>query len=291
MEIKTSHKLVRRIKDDLFDEEQLDLYNLYILAGSRDLQLAVADSRSGKFVVLEDHVFPDPSAEETYSVILRHLFDSHHLLQAGFWNDVTIGIKNPAFAQVPSILFDASTARELLELNTSLEPDASILWNKSVSSEVTTVFSIPENLNSWLGNYYRKKEVRFVHHATALLAGASSVHRGNAHIYAFVDRFRFHLIAMEGSNLNYYNQFQIKQFSDYTRYLMLVMNQLGLNQLTTPVTLHGFVGKDSPHFQELKRYIRTLELGGRPLGSSWSPAFDEIQDHQFFDIFALQLTR
>jgi len=48
LEIKTSHKLVRRIKDDLFDEEQLDLYNLYILAGSRDLQLAVADARSGK---------------------------------------------------------------------------------------------------------------------------------------------------------------------------------------------------------------------------------------------------
>ena len=291
MEIKTSHKLVRRIKDDLFDEEQLDRYNLTILVGSRDLQIAASDAVTGKFLLLEDHVFPESSAEGSNEATLRHLFDSHHLLQAGFWNEVVIGIKNSHFTQVPAGLFDASVAKELLELNTALDPNPTIFWNTPESSDVTTVFSIPNNLYSWLGTYYRKKEVRFVHHSAALLTGVSSIHQGDARIYAFIDRFRFHLIAMDGNTLKYYNQFQIKQFSDYTRYLLLVINQMGFSQLHGQVTLHGFVGKDSPHFQELKRYIRTLELGKRPLSGPWSPAFDEIQDHQFFDIFAMPLTR
>jgi len=72
---------------------------------------------------------------------------------------------------------------------------------------------------------------------------------------------------------------------------MTVIGQMGLRQDVCPVTLYGFVGKDSPHVHELRRYIKTLELGIRPATLTWSSAFDEIQDHQFFDIFAVSHLR
>lgn len=287
MEIGASHKLVRKVSDSLFDEEQLDQYHLIVLSGASDLQLAVSHSETGKFLLLEDHVFPNAASPEESAQAFRHLLDSHHLLQAGFWNQITIGIKNSQFTQVPEQLFDQSNQRAALSLHSAITDEVQVYWNGSLQTDVITCFAIPQQIHSWLSGYYPKKNIRYAHQSAALIAGVESVHTGDDRIFAYVDRFKLHLIAMGSHGLRFYNQFQIKQFSDYTRYLMTVIGQMGLKQETCPVTLHGFVGKDSPHVHELRRYIKTLELGTRPKGFTWSNAFDEIQEHQFFDIFAV----
>jgi len=287
LDFKANHKLVRKVKDDLFDEERLDQYKLFVLAGNRDCQLAVVDAQSERFILLEDHVFPDSTEDQSSDSALRHLFDSHLLLQAGFWKEINIAVKNPFFTQISTELFDEKAARQLLSLNTPIQEADQVLWKHSPNSKVVTVFSIPNEIYSWLSGYYLKKEIRFVHQSAALIAGVESLKNQGDRIYAFIDRFRFHLIGMSGGELKYYNQFQIRQFADYTRYLLMVMKLLGFSQQNCPVTLQGFVGKDSPHFQELKRYIQTLELGTRPINTRTGQLFDEIQEHQFFDIFAL----
>ena len=38
-----NHKLIRKIKDDLFDEENIDQYHLLINIGTRDFQLLVIE--------------------------------------------------------------------------------------------------------------------------------------------------------------------------------------------------------------------------------------------------------
>lgn len=288
MEIKASHKLVRKVKDNLFDEEQLDQYHLTVIAGSSDLQLIVADDSSGKFLLLEDYVFPDASGSSNGLHPIRHLFDSHHLLQAGFWKQISIGIKNQKFTQLPERLFHPENTKAVLGLNVSLDDqDNHLFWNGSAATDIITVFSVPDSIFSWLSGFYPKKRIRFIHQSAALIAGVESIHKGGDRLYAYIDRFRLHLIAMGRNGLRFYNQFNIRQFSDYTRYLMTVIGQMGLRQDACPVTLYGFVSKDSPHVQELRRYIKTLELGSRPANLSFSGAFNEIQEHQFFDIFAI----
>jgi hypothetical protein len=70
---------------------------------------------------------------------------------------------------------------------------------------------------------------------------------------------------------------------------MLVMNALGLDQESTPVMLWGYIGKNSPHYQEFVKYVRNVSFGERPKHIKFGYLFDEVQDHHFFDLFSLHL--
>jgi hypothetical protein len=106
-----------------------------------------------------------------------------------------------------------------------------------------------------------------------------------------VDRFKLHILSIENSKLIYYNQFAIKQFSDYVKYIMLVMKGLGMDQQTCEVVLWGYISQNSPHYQEFIKYIRNVAFGSRSEGLKFGYIFDEVQDHHFFDLFSIQLLK
>jgi hypothetical protein len=96
-------------------------------------------------------------------------------------------------------------------------------------------------------------------------------------------------MACRGSQLLYYNQFAIKQFSDYVKYIMLVLKSLNMDQHTSEVILWGYIGKNSPHYNEFYKYINNVTFGGRPDGLRFGFPFDEVQDHHFFDLFNIHM--
>lgn len=292
MVARAAHKLVRQLKDASFDEDKLEAYSLLIQSGSSDLQIAVLDSRNAKVLLLEDHVFPDAKTTEEVLSATKDLFFSHSLLQAGFWGDVTVGFKNNTFVQVPKSLFLEESAAEYLRFNArpSDQPEQ-ILWSESYRSDAVTIFSIPSPVHELFAGYYLRKPCRFAHQASAIIAGSlSCAWDATPALYLFVDRFRIHITALKEGKLLFYNQFAIRQFQDYVRYIMLVMDELGLDQSTCKVNLWGYVSRTSPHYQELGKYIRNMTLGGRPGGIRFAAGLEDIQDHQFFDLFSLILT-
>jgi hypothetical protein len=98
-----------------------------------------------------------------------------------------------------------------------------------------------------------------------------------------------HILYAPAGKLVYYNQFQIKQFSDYIRYIMLVMKSMGMNQETSQVVLWGYIGKNSPHYEEFVKYIRNVLFGDRAQHLKFGYLFDEIQDHHYFDLYSINL--
>ncbi|MDZ7650583.1 MAG: DUF3822 family protein [Cytophagales bacterium] len=94
-------KLIKKIKDDRFDEEKLHQYDLLIQLGIRDLQLAIVDTQDSRLLFFEDYVLGDLSSHQQLFDLFKVLFDSHPVLQAGFWKEVRVSIKNTKFVQVP----------------------------------------------------------------------------------------------------------------------------------------------------------------------------------------------
>src|SRR5690606_3625800 len=105
----------------------------------------------------------------------------------------------------------------------------------------------------------------------------------------YVDRFKLHILSCQKGKLVYYNQFAIKQFSEYIKYIMLVMNSLKMDQHTSQVVLWGYLGKNSPHYYEFYKYISNVTFGVRPPGLQFGYMFDEAQDHHFFDLYSMHL--
>lgn len=286
------YKLIKKIKDERFDVDHINQYNLLIHLGARDLQVGVVDSVDNRMLLLEDFVFPSLSSQEELLSTLEQLFDDHALLKAAFWKKVNVSIKNNKFIQVPEPLFVEGSEAEYLSFNAHVNTGSeSVHTIRNPLTGAVTVFASALDLEKWLGTLYPNTEVRYLHQSAVIIEGVTEVSRTrkDSPLYIFVDRFRLHVIYAQQGKLIYYNQFVIKQFAEYVKYIMLVMKTLSLKQASSQVVLWGYIGKNSPHYNEFYKYISNVVFGNRPKFLKFGYMFDELQDHHFFDLYSMHL--
>jgi hypothetical protein len=286
------YKLIKKIKDERFDEDNIHQYDLLINVGTRDLQIGVFDSVDPRVLLLEDYVFPSLASHQEMMVLLEQLFEAHPFVRAGFWKQIRIAIKNNKFVQVPHVLFVEEARQEYLKYNALVNlNDEDILHIQNPRSQAVTIFAIHRDLREWFGRLYPERALIFMHQSAALIEGVTNFvqKQKDNHLYIYVDRFKLHILAFDRGKLLYYNQFAIKQFSDYIRYIMLVMKSLHLDQRTSQVMLWGYIGKNSPHYHEFYKYISNVVFGHRPSYVKFGFMFDEVQDHHFFDLYSMSL--
>ncbi len=287
-----SYKLVKKIKDDKFDVEDLHHYTLSIQIGVRDFQLLVVDSRGGRVLLLEDFIFSSVSSFRDLTSHLDELFDSHHLLKAGFWKNIRISFKNNKFSLVPSDLFSEDALFDYLKINAEIDSKKDeLMYYRHQQCDAVNVFSVNKILYNWIQKTYQNISVECVHQSSNIIEGILSQikHYEEDTIFLYIDRFKLHIVATKNGKLQYYNQFVIKQFADYIKYIMTAMKGLNHDQKKTPVVLWGYIGKQSPHFVEFSKYIQNLSFGNRPDFLKFGYFFDEIQDHHFFDLYGVQI--
>ena len=286
-----SYKLIKKIKDEKFDIDQLHSYCLLIHLSVRDLQIGIVDDQN-RFVFFEDYIFQNLSTNEELLDLLKELFEAHHLLAAGFWNKVKMCIKNNKFVQVPASLFVEEAALEYLKLNARVdEQKENVLHCHNENNKAVTVFAIDKALHNWILDLYKNSTVEFLHQSSSLIEGVLdfAARSSQAPLFIYVDRFKLHILSVTAGKLVYYNQFVIQHFSDYVKYIMLVLNAMKMDQQTSKIVLWGYIGKNSPHFIEFSKYIKNVSFGGRPKHLKFGYLFDEVQDHHFLDLYSLNL--
>ena len=287
-----SYKLVRKIKDEKFDVEQLHQYSLSMQVGIRDFQFCITDEESNTCLLIEDYVLENIKTINTRLTILKNLFDNHHLLMAGFWKSIKLSIKSHKFSLVPSSHFVEESARDYLLLNCEVK-DAieDIFYYKHISSNAVNIFAADKRLVGWVNSLYPSKNVQVVHQGSALIEGILRYddHTHEKTVFAIIDRGILHIFVSENQKLYYYNQFAVKTSKDYLKYIMLVFKEFGLSQRNQKVIVWGNISQDSEHFTLLQKYIGNISLGSKPSYLNFSFAFDEIPDHQSFDLFSVFL--
>ena len=284
----SQYKLVKRVKDEQFDLEKLQQYTLLINSGVRDFQVGVVNG-DNRVLFFEDYVLAEAKDHDDLLVSIKSLFDSHELLQAGFWKQVVIGIKNFKFVQVPSSLFSEDAVLDYLKFNAKIEDNETVLHSSSSHTDAVTVFAIHTGLYQFVMGFYKNVPVKFIHQSHAMIAGCLTYAKTDEPLYVYVDRFKMHILYLRNNKLAYYNQFAINQFADYVKYIMLVMKSMNMDQSASQVVLWGYVGKNSPHYQEFLKYIKNVSFGGRLPELKFGYMFDEVQEHHFFDLFSLSL--
>ena len=287
-----TYKLIRKIKDDLFDEEFIDQYHLLINIGARDFQLLVIEPQENKVLLLEDFVLPSLTSNEELLQILDQLFDSHAFLKAGFWKKIKVSVKNQKFVQVPRELFAEESLTEYLKFNAPIDASQEdCIASSNPKSQAVTVFAVNNDLRNWLNGIYPNNPPTFTHQSSALIEGILRFAEGRDDnpLYIYVDRFKLHILACDENKLLYYNQFAIRQFSEYIKYIMLVMKSLHMDQRTSRIILWGYIGKNSPHYHEFYKYISNVTFGDEPDYLNFGYVFDEVPEHHYFDLYSIHL--
>jgi len=80
----SKYKVIKKVKDDRFDEELLHQYDLLIQAGPKDFQIAVINNEDNRILILEDYAMGSVQSHTELLQALRDLFEAHALLRAGF---------------------------------------------------------------------------------------------------------------------------------------------------------------------------------------------------------------
>lgn len=286
-----NYKLIKKIKDERFDEDLIHQYQLLINIGFRDLQIGVIDDQENRMLLLEDYVFPSLASPDDLLQILDQLFDAHAFLRAAFWKGIKVSIKNNKYVQVPEALFLEEAKSEYLRFNAYIEDDEEVEAIFNPKTKAVTVFAVSSSLKNWLLGLYPGNKVVFMHQSAVLIETLTnySTYKKDHSLYIYVDRFKLHIMSCRNGSLLYYNQFAIKQFSDYIKYIMLVLKSLNLSQQNSQVVLWGYIGKNSPHYNEFYKYINNVVFGHRPKFLTFGYMFDEVQDHHFFDLYGMQL--
>ena len=287
-----NYKLIKKIKDERFDEEQIHQYFLLIHIGTRDLQVGVVDSKDDRMLLLEDYVFPSLASHDDLTQVLEQLFEAHAFLTAAFWKGIKVSLKNNKFVQVPEALYVEESKEDYLSFNANIDEDEEELISiLNPRTKAYTIFAIQKSLKQWLTGLYPNNTPLFMHQSSALIESVTQISetRKDSPLYIYVDRFKLHILSSKNGKHLYYNQFVIKQFSDYIKYIMLVLKSLNYNQSTSQVVLWGYIGKNSMHYHEFYKYIRNVIFGNRPKYLNFGYMFDEVQDHHFFDLYSMHL--
>jgi hypothetical protein len=150
-------------------------------------------------------------------------------------------LRIPSLHRYRASLFLPEAAAEYLRFNAQLDPEKEdILVCQNQRSDAVTVFAVQKELNTWLNSIYANTRLTLVHQSAALIEGVLEYAKANENpLYIYVDRFKLHILSVSNGKLLYYNQFLIKQFSDYVKYIMLVLKGLGMDQNNSQIVLWG----------------------------------------------------
>ncbi len=242
-------------------------------------------------MLLEDFVFADQSPESEKTAIIRYIFDDHHLLLANFWKSINVVIKHRNYSFVPHEIFEANKISSYLDINASFSPDdEEIMLTYHKYLDFVNVFTFPSSIVRMLSNVYPGKKIKYIHQSSTLIDGIfSQCPAEGKRIAMYIDRFGLHLIVFKDKKFLFYNQYQIRKFSDYTKFLRIVAKELDLDLETDEVLIYGYLTKTAQHFPELKKRIKQLVFGHRPAGIYFGYVFDELQEHQYFDLLSTNL--
>ena len=288
----SSFKLVKRIKDDKFNVDHLHYYYLLLQIGTQNFQMCVADPRKNHCLLIENYQFEKVGNVEELIQVLSKIFENHHLLMAGFWAGVKMAVKNDIFTLVPSSVFVKDSLNQYLALNAVVdEENIQSLYYKHAKSEAINVFGVERKLIDWVFSIYKKIKVQVVHHGSAFIEGIlrNDDHTHDKSMFILVEGSHLQVVVTRDKKLLYYNQFTSQKVNDFMKYILLIMRALRLDQNTSKVLVWGDINNESAFFKLLYKYTRNISFGNKPSYLSFNYMFDELHDHQYFDLYSLYL--
>jgi hypothetical protein len=280
-------KPIKKIKDDKFSIDKIEQYCLILEIGDRDLQVSIIDIKSNRVLILEDYSLNKTSDADQKVQVLKALFDQHHLLMVGFWKEVILCFKTSKYCLSPLSYFSKDNARAILKMNCEVDKLDSVGYYKINSNDSVNIFTYQKEVLKFIRSIYVNSKIKVTHQSgmlvNAVLYNPPFANENELSLY--IDRFYLHAAVTNNGKLLYFNSFKIQKFEEYTRYINLICHEFKILKKEGIIKLWGYIKKDSSHFEALKKSFPTLEIGNRTKKLNFGFKFDEIAEHQYFDVF------
>ncbi len=284
---KKSFKQIKKVKDDKFSIEKIEQYCLILQIGSRDLQVCIIDTKTNRTLFLEDYIIDATETSEDKIELLKSLFNHHHLLMVGFWKEVILCYKTDKFALVPLSYFSKENARSILKMNCEVDEADSVGYYKVNSNESVNIFTYDKSILQWFRSIYVNSKIKVTHQSGMIVNSVlkNKPFPNEKIVSLYIDRFYFHAAVSEKDQLLIFNSFRISKFDEYIKYINLILHEFKLRKTDSTIKLWGYINQESSHFNTLKKSFPTIKPGNRTTVLNFGYKFDEVAEHQYFDVF------
>ena len=94
------------------------------------------------------------------------------------------------------------------------------------------------------------------------------------------------MTVVQDGKLQFYNQYAVRKKEDYLKYIMLVFKEMEMDPKKNALQIWGFIKQNSEEINFLRKFIRNISLGSKPSFLKFGYKFDEVEDHQYFDLMS-----
>lgn len=285
------YKLGTKLKDESFNIDELQAYNLYLNIGLDSFEFCVVNNTNNRCVLLEEYELNGIPSYDELLVQLKQIWESHHILKVGFWKKIRVSYKNQQFTMIPSSLFTKENRKDYLNATSDMSELSGVSSYKHISFNGVNVFAFPENIQQFLDKTYPKLKVEITHLTSCVIEATfrgKFANEGKT-ILLNVSRKHIEVVVTDNGKLLFCNRFQYTSSEDFIYFIMLTYKELELNSESDKILIFGEIAPNSPLYEVITKYIRHSGFGKRPKFLNFSYHFDEIFDHRCFSTYAIHL--
>jgi hypothetical protein len=270
--------------DETFDKNQTHSYHLYIQGGASGLACCILDSMQKKYISFIQQPNSGPVNDANFATEFES-FTSRNEMLGHEYKSVTFMFKSPRCTIVPLPLFDETNLNLYFEFNLIKNENEEILFNRVKAAKAAMVFSIPKPLKTAILNKY--PNARIIHKSNPFICNALSSSAKDSSVWLNVDREFVDIAVVEKRELLFYNTFNVSNINDILYFTMYVYKLHKLSIEFTELLVSGEIGKDSPDFKEIERYIKNTRFNKPPSDVTLSYTFHQLPLHQFVNLLNL----
>jgi hypothetical protein len=259
--------------DKSFEETRTLDYDLVLQVTDRSCAYSIFDHSKNSYIALE-----------SYDISLSGLAEQIHWLKNPF-RSVHIIVENNRSTLIPEVLFEESAKETYLNFSLERYEDEKTRIDKLRRIEVVNVYGVSTNLDDEISTIFPDAKAC---HLSSLLIETIWMNFKNLitdkRIFIFVRQADFNLLILDRKQLIYSNAFHFRAPEDVVYFVIFVMEQLNLNPEEVPVILLGNIGKETPEFELLFRYIRNIDFATRSETLYYSHVFNDVPGHSWYPL-------
>ena len=185
--------------------------------------------------------------------------DTNTIFEQNF-ESVLLIYQNELSTCVPKPLFNEDNIADYLKFNAKILNTDFIAYDEIKVNDSINVYVPYVNINNYVFDRFGAFEYK---HASTILIQSlleKEAHSEEKKLFINVTKNYFEIIAVDNTNLEFYNTFEYQTKEDFIYFILFTIEQLKLDPESIQTKLMGEISKDDELFEIVYKYIRYVDF-------------------------------
>lgn len=276
------------LADKGFNPDNCNNYILSIRIAPDGFFYVIFDIERNKYLQLETFSFQGIIGDNDWVQTVRTLLDQLPFLLHPY-NKVFIALDFPNPLLVPETIYTDESKENLYKYSYYPERNITLLTDKLTHNQAVLIYPLSEVIRVNILELFPNARIK--HQSSCLLEQIKQhlLHNSDStQVFIQVNKSSFDLIVFNTQRLTFFNSFRYNSLEDFLYFLLYALKNLSIDPNTQSISLLGNVEKNSALVSQLLKYVRNVDYVDTKVNMDFSYVFEEIDTHQFFNLFNLK---